>query len=116
MSQRCQQATSRMQAAQQKAARRRLSKRAAIVSLATHDRNVPSGATSPFSEQGCPNLAGQHPGLRSRCCEEVSSARPATKQFVPLDEAIFPAREDGLKPTPDNNAQRSRDGSGKKRH
>ena len=30
---------------------------------------------SPFSAQGCPNLASQHSGLRSRSCEEVSSAR-----------------------------------------
>jgi hypothetical protein len=30
-----------------------------------------------------------------------------------LDEAIFPAREDRLKQTPDNNGRRSRDGSGK---
>jgi hypothetical protein len=91
------------------------SKRTVIASLATHDRNVPSSATSPFSEQDCSNLAGQHPGLRSRSCEEVSSATPATKQWVLLDEAIFPAREDRLKPTPDNNPLKIKGGLEKRR-
>jgi hypothetical protein len=40
--------------------------------------------------------------------------RPGGHETIcPLGEAIFPAREDGLKPTPDDNARQSNDGSKK---
>jgi hypothetical protein len=41
-------------------------------------------------------------GLRSQCCDGVSSAS-GHETICPLDEAIFPTYAGMLKPTPDNN-------------
>ena len=48
-----------------------------------------TAATSSLSAKDSSNFASQHPGLRSRSCEEVSAVRH-DETICPLDEAIFP--------------------------
>jgi hypothetical protein len=65
---------------------------------------VRAGRSAAHPSIGRPAALSCYPNfvLRWRSCKVVSSAG-RHEAIVLLDEAIFPAHEDRLKPTPDNN-------------